>query len=132
MRTVVGKKCRHQRIRNGFECSVCEGKDEHAPKQKIEGCGSRGIAAIARNCGERYKRGQDVQKKRGYNELSVTNLIANDATDDDAETKARQSSGTDGAKLSTGKSELLAPVVKDSATNGETDTGCEDCHETRP
>src|SRR5436309_237482 len=68
------------------------------------------------------------QECRG-NKLAVTDLVGDDSTNNDAETKASKTGPVYKSNFQTGKVKGLHPIAKDSPANRETHTGSKDCHE---
>lgn len=73
-----------------------------------------------------------MQEERGANEFAITNLVGNDAADNDAEAETGQARAADLAELRAGEAVFGAPVSKDTAANGEADAGGKNGHETGP
>ena len=124
MRAVFWEQRGHKRVGHGFESAVGECEDEHTQREHHEG--------IAAGGGEGHEGGNDVEQERQDDELAVADFIHHDATQDDAEAKAVEAHAADGTELSAGEAELLGPVVKDAAADGEADAGGQDGHEAGP
>ena len=114
-------------VGDGFEGAVGQGEDESAPIEEIVGGFLR--LAFARAKGD--KGGKDVERERGDDQFAITDLIRDDARDDDAEAKAGKAGAADGAELRAGEAEVSGPIREDAAANGEADAGGENGHETR-
>src|SRR2546422_11529521 len=99
VRAVLWKERRDERIGHRFESSVRECENEHAAEQEVVSELLRGWAAITRYCGKGYDRRQNVQNERGNHQLAVADLIADHASDDDAEAEAGEAGAADGAEL---------------------------------
>jgi hypothetical protein len=65
-------------------------------------------------------------------QLPISNPIADQATNDDAETETGKTGTTDGADLCRGKTVFDSPIVEDSAADCEADASRKDCHEAGP
>jgi hypothetical protein len=66
------------------------------------------------------------------NDFAIADLVHDQAGDDDAKTKARESCAADCANLSGGESKLALPVVKNAAAQGKAHAGSENGGKARP
>ncbi len=125
VRAVLREDRGDERVSHGFEGTVREGEDEHAPIEEV--------IRVLRGGGAEGDEGRDDVAKQGdRDELTVADFVHQDAADDDAEAEARETSAADGAELSVGEAEGSLPVAEDAATDGEADAGRKDSHEARP
>ena len=73
-----------------------------------------------------------MEEEGRNDELPVTDLVYDDATDKDSEAEALKTCPTNLAKLSASKSELSAPVGQNAPTNSEPNACSKNCHEPCP
>ena len=90
------------------------------------------VSIVRRRRAKGDKRRNHVADKRRHHQFTVTDLIHDDTTDDDAETETGEPRAADGTELSGGEAELGSPVIEDSAANGETDASGKDRPKSSP
>ena len=73
-----------------------------------------------------------MKSKRSQNELTVTQLISQEATDNDTKTKTGETGATDRPQLSSRETKLCSPVVKNTATYSEAYACSKNGHKTGP
>src|SRR5262249_49884214 len=81
---------------------------------------------------EGYDRRKYVEQEGGDNQLPVADLVADDASDNDAEAKPGEPRPGDGPQLEGREPEFSAPVGQDGAADGEPDPGGENGQDPRP
>jgi hypothetical protein len=59
--------------------------------------------------------GEDVEGKRGDDQLSIADLVDDDAADDDSEAEADEAHAADLSELRAGEAEVGAPVIENAA-----------------
>src|SRR5439155_26880845 len=73
-----------------------------------------------------------VKRESGDHELAIADLVANDAANNDAKTKARKSCAGDNAKLGAREPEFASPIVEDTTANRRADTSGENGEKAGP
>ena len=125
MRSIVREKCGDQRISNGFERAIGDCEDERAPiKEPV----SNDLCLARRGC-ECDQRREHMQSESSNDQLAITNFVANDPANNDAEAKASEPGTVDGAKLLAGEPEICTPVSQNTATNTKADASRQNGHE---
>ena len=125
MRTIVRKQRRHEGIGHRLQRTVGKREDEHADRQHLVG-----IRRIRRPKGDEGR--QHVRREGQDHEFAVADLVGDHAADDDTEAETGEARATDGAELRGREAELFAPIVEDTAANGETDARGENGREAGP
>ena len=73
-----------------------------------------------------------MASKSEDDQFAVADLVHDDAANDDAKAEASEARSADSTELSGSEAELLAPVVKDAATDGKAYASSKDGHEASP
>jgi hypothetical protein len=60
-----------------------------------------------------------MQREGEQDEATVAHLVADDASDDNAEAEAGETRATDRAKLRAGEAEFRTPIIEDSTADGK-------------
>ena len=113
VRPILREKSRYQWIGDSLKGTVREREKEHAPIKEI-------VSALGSAGPEGDERGKDVENQGQGDQLSITDFIYNQSTENNSEAEARKSGATDCPQLRGREAEFLAPVVENPATNGKT------------
>ena len=73
-----------------------------------------------------------MEDKSGEHQLSIANLVDNDAADKNAKTESLQPGPSNLTKLAAGEPEIGAPGSQDASANTESDTRCQNCKKPCP
>ena len=125
---VFGEQRGDQRISDGFQGAVCQGKHEGAPIKEV-------IGKLLRLTFARRKSdegGQDMEKEGRKHQFAIADLVHHDATDDDAEAKTREPGSANCAQLRSREAEVSAPVCKNAAADAKADAGRQNGQEAGP
>src|SRR5947209_6125262 len=128
MRPIIREQSGDQWVGNRFEGAVRDGEDE---SPQIEQHVGRVLGHSGRRA-EGDEGGQKMEAKGGNDQFAITDLVAEQATDDDAEAKSSEAGSIDVSQLSGGEPKVGSPIGEDAPSNAEPDSRGQNGSEASP
>ena len=125
MRSVVGEERGHERIGHRLKGAIRQRENER-PRPEVN---ERRFCCHALRCAKGHQGRQKVQRKGDNNQLAVTDLVRNQAADDDSETEPGKARAVDQTGFQACEPKLGRPDVQNVSADRETDARSQNGHE---